>query len=214
LSRLSSLAPEDLDPAQPVVTVGDSVYEASLAAGLLQRLGFKKVGSLDGGCDTWAGAGLPAPVGRAAPAASPQGAPSPARLPKRVVRLPQRISAADLKRTMEDLPGTFDLVDIRPPQAFADFNLPGSVNAEVADVMENPAYLKGPGALILVDRDGSLAMAVGGVLSQKTWRPIKVLHGGLAAYVKEMGLTAPGMAAPPATPEKPAPAAGEEKSGG
>jgi hypothetical protein len=27
---------------------------------------------------------------------------------------------------------------------------------------------------------------VGGVLSQKTWRPIKVLHGGLEAYRKEV----------------------------
>ena len=215
LEKLSLLAPTELDPAQPVVTVCDSAYCASLAAGLLERLGFKHVGSLDGGSDTWAEAGLPV-SGTEPQAAKPQAAPAPHHLPKRVVRLPQRISAADLKRTLDDLPGTFDLVDIRPPQAFADFSLPGSVNVDVAEVMQNPHYLKGPGPLILVDRDGSLAMAVGGVLSQKTWRPIKVLHGGLEAYVKELGLKPLGQAPSPPEPlgkAAPAHGAGGGKSG-
>jgi hydroxyacylglutathione hydrolase len=215
LSRLSLLAPEQLDPAQAVVAVADSSYGASLALGILERLGFKKAAGLDGGSDNWAEAGLSV-SGAEASAPKPKAAPA-AQVPKRVVRLPQRISAADLKRTMADLPGTFDLVDIRPPQAFVGYNLPGSVNADVVEVMQNPAYLKGTGPLILVDRDGSLAMAVGGVLSQKTWRPIKVLHGGLEAYIKELGIKAPGLApASSETPEKTAPAPEGEggKSGG
>jgi hydroxyacylglutathione hydrolase len=211
VSQLNSRALEDLDPAQPVVTVGDTTSLASLAVGLLERLGFKKVSSLEGGSDSWAAAGLAA-TGGEAPAARAKPAAAPARLPKRVVRLPQRISSSDLQRTLEDLPGTFDLVDIRPPQAFADFNLPGSVNVEVAEVMQNPLYLKGTGPLILVDRDGSLAMAVGGVLSQKTWRPVKVLHGGLEAYVRELGLKPSGQA--PASPETPGKAAPKPEAGG
>jgi rhodanese-related sulfurtransferase len=125
-----------------------------------------------------------------------------------VVRLPQRISASDLKRTILDLPGTFDLIDIRPPEAFSAYNLPGSINVDVADILQSPLYLKGSGPLILVDRDGSLAMAVGGALSQKTWRPIKVLYGGLEAYRKELEVQPqvtkspapenPGNASPPA----------------
>jgi rhodanese-related sulfurtransferase len=211
LSQLSSLAPEQLDPAQPVVTVCDSTYGASLAVGILERLGFKRLGSLDGGSDAWIEAGLNV-TGVEAPAAKPMAAPAPAYVPKRVVRLPQRISAADLKRTLVDLPGTFDLVDIRPPQAFADYNLPGSVNVDVVEVMQNPIYLKGTGPLILVDRDGSLAMAVGGVLSQKTWRPIKVLHGGLEAYVKDLGLKPLGQA--PSSPETPGKAPTAPEAGG
>ena len=89
---------------------------------------------------------------------------------------------------MLDLPNTFELVDIRPPEAFADYHLPGSRNADIDEVMKNPAYLAGSVPLILVDRDGSLAMAVGGILSQKTPRPIKVLHGGLDAYWTELEL--------------------------
>ncbi|GKT09060.1 rhodanese-like domain-containing protein [Desulforhabdus sp. TSK] len=102
--------------------------------------------------------------------------------PKREIRLPERIAPSAVKQLIIDLPGTFDLVDIRPPEQFKDYSIPGSVNADVADVLSNPAYLTGAGPLILVDRDGSLAMAVAGILSQKTQRPIKALHGGLQAY--------------------------------
>jgi hypothetical protein len=42
--------------------------------------------------------------------------------------------------------------------------------------------------LILVDRDGSLAMMAAGILSQKTKRPIKALHGGLEAFWEETEL--------------------------
>jgi hydroxyacylglutathione hydrolase len=240
LNQLSLLAPVKLDPTQPVVTVCNSAYRSSLAVGILERLDFKQVGSLDGGTEAWVKAGLPV-IGTEPQVAKPKAAPTPPKAPKirkRAVRLPQRIDAADLKRTLLDLPGTFELVDIRPSEAFADYHLPGSVNADVVDVMQNPAYLKGTGPLILVDRDGSLAMAVGGILSQKTWRPIKVLHGGLEAYWQDLVLKpavqatplpentakkspAPEVkgssepAPPPATPApSPAPAKPKKKSAG
>src|SRR5450830_1341315 len=124
-----------------------------------------------------------------------------------------------------DLPGTFEIVDVRPPAQYADFNLPGSINADIADVIANPAYLNGAVPLIIVDRDGSLAMAVGGILSQKTQRPIKVLYGGLEAYWSDSAAPLPPAVAPapvsvpavkpaasvpaPATPAAPVPAAPE-----
>jgi hydroxyacylglutathione hydrolase len=88
--------------------------------------------------------------------------------------------------------------------------------------MANPAYLIGAVPLIIVDRDGSLAMAVGGILSQKSQRAIKVLYGGLEAYWNDSAAPLPPVtpapaaapavkpAAPgptPATPAAPAPAA-------
>lgn len=186
LNQLSGLAPGKLDPSKPVVTVCNSAYRSSLAAGLLERLGFKQVSSLDGGSEAWIQAGLPT---LGAEAGGPGGAPDPTpAAPRRTVHLPERISPPALQRLLVDLPNTFDLVDIRPPQAFADYHLPGSRNADIADVMHNPAYLAGAVPLILVDRDGSLAMAVGGILSQKTPRPIKVLYGGLDAYWAETQL--------------------------
>jgi len=73
---------------------------------------------------------------------------------------------------------------------------------------------------------------VGGILSQKTARPLKVLHGGLEAYwaeselksaVKETPLSGAGPAkvkpqppasAPPPPPPAPAPAPPKKKSAG
>ena len=119
------------------------------------------------------------------------------------VTLPQRIGAAELKRMLLDQPGTFEIVDVRPPAPYADFSLPGSINATIADVIANPAYLKGVVPLIIVDRDGSIAMAVGGILSQKTQRSIRVLYGGLEAYWSDSASLLPPVAPASVQPAKP-----------
>jgi glyoxylase-like metal-dependent hydrolase (beta-lactamase superfamily II)/rhodanese-related sulfurtransferase len=214
LSHLDSLA-STLDPSQPVVTVCNSAYRSSMAVGILERKGFAKAVSMDGGSEAWIAAGLP--VLQAAAAGASASAP-----PLRDLRLPERTCAAELNRMILDQPGTFELVDIRPPAAFADYALPGSRNVDIGEVLANPAFLSGTVPLVLVDRDGSLAMAVGGILSQKSQRTIKVLHGGLEAYWDQAGVrpaagaargaatpappaaapTAPAPAAPPAAPKK------------
>jgi rhodanese-related sulfurtransferase/glyoxylase-like metal-dependent hydrolase (beta-lactamase superfamily II) len=178
LNHLATLSSQ-LDPSEPVVVVCNSAYRSSMAVGVLERKGFGKAKNLEGGSEAWIAAGLPvyeAAKSKTDPASA---------LPKKQVKLPERISAAELKRLIMDLPGTFQLTDIRPPEMFKDYNIAGSVNADMADIISNPAYLVGAGPLILVDRDGTLAMAVGGILSQKTERPIKVLYGGLEAYWSE-----------------------------
>lgn len=123
------------------------------------------------------------------------------------VTLPQRISATELKRMLLDLPGTFEIVDIRPPAPYADFSLPGSTNARIADVVANPSYRSGSVPLVIVDRDGSLAMAVGGILSQGTRRSIRVLHGGLEAYWNDAAVLLPPEPAPALAQAVKAPAA-------
>jgi rhodanese-related sulfurtransferase len=100
-----------------------------------------------------------------------------------------RVTSANSAGNLEYLRlGNFNLVDIRPAEAFQDYALPGAQHAELADVLENPSYLTGTGPLIIVDRDGSLAMMAAGILSQKTKRPIKALHGGLEAFWEESEL--------------------------
>lgn len=123
------------------------------------------------------------------------------------VTLPQRISATELKRMLMDLPGTFEIVDIRPPAPYADFSLPGSTNVRIADVIANQSYRNGTVPLIIVDRDGSLAMAVGGILSQGTRRSIRVLHGGLDAYWNDAVVLLPPDPAPALAQAVKAPAA-------
>jgi rhodanese-related sulfurtransferase/glyoxylase-like metal-dependent hydrolase (beta-lactamase superfamily II) len=203
LTHLSELSAK-LDPTQPVVTVCNSAYRSSMAIGLLEAKGFQKVTSLAGGSEAWIDAGLPV---YGAEATAPAAGAGPA---KREIRLADRMSADELRRMAKDLPGTFDLVDIRPADQFKDYHIPGSRNADVADVLNNPAYLTGAGPLILVDRDGSLAMQIAGILSQKTQRTVKALHGGLESYWKDSGwkdaakaVAAPPSPALPAAPAKP-----------
>jgi rhodanese-related sulfurtransferase len=165
-----------------------------MGASVLLKQGFKEVFNMEGGSEAWIAAGLPT-LGATGSGHGTAAAPA------RVVKLPDRIAAAELKRLIMDLPGTFEIVDVRPPAQFADFNLPGARNADIADVIANPAYLNGAVPLVLVDRDGSLAIAVGGILSQKTARPIKVLFGGLEAYWNESATPLPsGSPAPAVAP--------------
>ena len=201
-----------LSKEMPVLTVCNSAYRSSMGAAVLKKMGFKSVLNMEGGSEAWIAAGLPT--------VSAPGIGSGHGSAARSVVLPQRIAAAELKRMLMDLPGTFEIVDVRPPALYADFSLPGSINADIADVITNPAYLNGAAPLIIVDRDGSLAMAVGGILSQRTQRSIRVLYGGLEAYwndgaaplppVAPASIPAVKPAAPvpaPAVPAVPAPAA-------
>jgi rhodanese-related sulfurtransferase/glyoxylase-like metal-dependent hydrolase (beta-lactamase superfamily II) len=203
LTHLSALSSK-LDPAHPVVTVCNSAYRSSMAIGLLEAKGFQKVTSLAGGSEAWIEAGLPV---YGAETSAPAAGRGPA---KREIRLADRMSVDELQRMAKDLPGTFDVVDIRPADQFKDYHIPGSRNADIAEVLNNAAYLTGAGPLILVDRDGSLAMQVAGILSQKTQRTVKALHGGLEAYWKDSGwkdtarpILAPAQPAVPAAPAKP-----------
>ena len=210
LNLLGDLAGAKLDAQEPVVTVCNSAYRSSMGIGVLERRGFKKVSSLVGGSEAWIEQGLPV-IQPAAPGGTA------ASQPKRVVRLPDRIDPSALKRLLMDLPGTYDLVDVRPADQFADYHLPGARNVELADLIADPAFLTGAGPLVIVDRGGSLAMAAGGILSQKTERQVKVLFGGLNAYWLDAELGGPVRAVPlapaasaapsaqPAAPAQPAP---------
>jgi rhodanese-related sulfurtransferase len=180
LNHLAELSAK-LEKDQSVVVVCNSAYRSSMAIGILERKGFTSVTSLTGGGEAWIEAGLPV-YGSETEA-------SVSAVPKRIVPLPERIGADELKRLMMDLPGTFDLIDIRPAEHYKDYSLPGSANVYIADLINNPAYLTGAGPLIIVDRDGSLAMAAGGILSHKTQRPIKALYGGLESYWRQSELS-------------------------
>ncbi|MBP7935261.1 MAG: MBL fold metallo-hydrolase [Phycisphaerae bacterium] len=225
LNHLAELSVK-LDPSLPVVAVCNSAYRSSMAVGILERNGFKQVSSLAGGSEAWINAGLPVHGSETRAGGSSPGA-------HRAVRLADRISAEELKRTIKDLPGTFDLVDIRPPQDFADYSIPGSRNVDIADLIGNPAYLVGAGPLVVVDRDGSLAMQTAGILSQKTQRVVKALYGGVEGYwqaselapaVREVPLSprtglmpVPSAAAPaqrPLQPKPETPQAPKKKSAG
>lgn len=167
-----------IDTNEAVVAVCNSAFRSSLAVGLLERRGFSKAASMKGGSEAWIEAGYPVYGNQNA-----QG--QAASEPRKNVKIADRISAAELKRLLMDLPGTFDLVDIRPAEHFNDYSIQGSKNVDFSILINDQSFLTGAGPLIIVDRDGSLAMMAGGILSQKTERRIKVLYGGLDAYWNE-----------------------------
>lgn len=195
---LDDLAAESvkLDPRQPIVTVCNSAYRSSMAMGVLERQGFRNLGNLKGGTDAWAEANLP--VIEAGQACS-TGAGVPIALGS--LRLAERISADELNRMILDLPaGSYQVVDIRPVAQFADYHLPGSISVTPDELLSDPSWLSGNGPLVIVDRDGSLAMMVAGVAAQRASRPVKALYGGLQAFWNEadLGAMARPMAVPPA----------------
>ena len=99
-----------LDRGSPVVAVCNSAYRSNLAIGILEREGFRNVRSLTGGGEAWIEAGLPV-IESAAFCPMPL-----ANTETSSVRLADRISPSELKRTLMDLPGTYQVVDVRPCQ--------------------------------------------------------------------------------------------------
>jgi hydroxyacylglutathione hydrolase len=182
-----------LDRSQQIVAVCNSAYRSSLAVGVLERLGFPNVSSMEGGGDAWLEAGLPF-EGSHPIDAGIHGS----------IRLPDRISASELKRLMMDLPGSYDILDIRPASHFADYRLPGSFNVTVDDLLSLPEYQAGHKPLIIVCRDGSISAVAAGILAQKSDRNIKILYGGLSAYWDELG-GGSNLSAPGSVPSSPAP---------
>ncbi|WP_243311759.1 rhodanese-like domain-containing protein [Fundidesulfovibrio agrisoli] len=134
--------------------------------------------------------------------------------------LPRAAAPDEVAAMLAKPPAGLEIVDIRPQGEFADYALPGSMNIEASAVLGDESFLSAAGPLLLVDKDGTTAMALAGALAQKTARPVLVLRGGMAGWweAREVGLAvkevplnqaAPSSApAPAATPAaSPAPAA-------
>ncbi|MDZ7696787.1 MAG: rhodanese-like domain-containing protein [Deltaproteobacteria bacterium] len=87
LNHLTELS-KKLDPDAPVVVVCNSAYRSSMAAGILERKGFKMPRNLKGGSQAWIEAGLPvyeaSPTGTTK-APAPQAEALPSRKPPRPV---------------------------------------------------------------------------------------------------------------------------------
>lgn len=222
-----------LSREMPVLTVCNSAYRSSMGAAVLLKAGFQDVRNLDGGSEAWITAGLPT-FGNTAP-----GGASTATAPGVYVNLPEPIGPEELARRQIDLPGTFEVVDIRPAWQFAEFSVPGSVNARVESLLSSPAYLVDKRPLVVICRDGSVSAAVAGALVQKGPRPIRYLSGGVQRYYDQIlrpaGISSgatpmpagapppppPGSAAPapsvppsPLAPSTPAPPPPKKKSAG
>jgi rhodanese-related sulfurtransferase len=188
-----------LDPRMPVLAVCNSAYRSSMAAGVLQKVGFADVRNLEGGGEAWIEAGLPT-LGSGSAHGEATAASAGVKL-----NLPEIISPEDLARRVSDLPGSFDVVDVRPAWQFAEYHIPGSVNMPPEQAMNSAGLVTDSRPLVMVCRDGLVSAAIAGQLVQKGQRPIRVLAGGVARYYDEIARPA-GIASTP-TPMKTAPPA-------
>lgn len=168
-----------LDKTMPVMTICNSAYRSSMGASVLLREGFTKTLNLDGGSEAWIDAGLPT-IGAA------KSAPAASSIPAVYLNLPEPMGAGDLARRMMDLPGSMDVVDIRPDWQYAEYHIPGAVNARVEQVLHDPAVLADKRPLVVVCRDGSVSASVAGILVDKGTRPIRFLRGGMLSYVEDV----------------------------
>jgi len=190
----------------PVVMVCNSAYRSSMAVGLAERLGFADVRSLAGGLDAWISAGLPT-VGRMADQTATPAAVAAAG--GAGLRLPEPIDATMLAKVLLEQPGSYVVLDLRPAWQFAEWSIAGARNVALDDVVAQMQSLPADARVVLVDRDGSLAFAVAGALMNgRSDRVLRVLHGGLQAYHREIVFgsgTAPMTAAPATETSSPTP---------
>jgi rhodanese-related sulfurtransferase len=179
-----------LDAEEPLLVICDSSFRSSLAIGLLERLSFKSPTVLRGGLEAWINAGFPLDTSETKPSSPGTHALSvpSASSAFRNLKLPERISVAQLLQMNRDLPGTFEIIDIRPAEQVADYNPTGASQVDLGDLLESSTWLAGEIPLVIVDRDGSLAMIAAGILSRKTSRPIKALLGGIESFWRTTGM--------------------------
>ena len=201
---------EVLDRTAPVLFLCNSSYRSSMAVGLAERLGFRELGNLQGGLDAWISAGLPTLGTAALAGAATCPAPAPSATPSAAVPLPEPVEARALAAGLQDQPGAWAVLDVRPAFAFDEYHVPGAVRVEVAGLA---AHVRGlaPGVrVVVVDRDGTVAAAAAGMLAATLSDParsVRFLVGGTAQFHVEVEQRG-GAPAAPATPSAaPAPAA-------
>jgi rhodanese-related sulfurtransferase len=166
-----------LNPKMPVMTICNSAYRSSMGASVLLKAGFEDVRNLDGGSQAWIEAGLPT---YSAKGEAPEAAETV------YLDLPEPMGPQDIAERMLSLPGSIQVVDIRPAWQFEEYHIGGAAHTTPADVLNNAAYLVGQVPLDIVCRDGSLSAAVGGTIAPKTDRSIRYLSGGMLRYWEEV----------------------------
>lgn len=172
-----------LDKTQPVTFICNSAYRSSMAVGLAERQGFELVSSLDGGLDAWLNESLPTvgtlndePHEHASEAGSSPPMP-----------LPEAMEPAAVARALMDQPALYRVIDIRPVWQYEEYHIAGAIHVtpQAAE-----SYVRGlPTGVrpILVDRDGTLAFALAGILQTRMSegnKAIRAVVGGTAAYFR------------------------------
>jgi rhodanese-related sulfurtransferase len=109
-------------------------------------------------------------------------------LPAQAPVMPSVMSAAELA-TMSKGGAAPMVIDVRPAWQFTDWHIAGAVNVQVEQFEQHVRSLPVTAKVVLVDRDGDQAMALGGfLLARLPERSVSVLSGGLQRYYREVVL--------------------------
>jgi len=123
-------------------------------------------------------------------------------VPARAQQLPGAATPAQAAAYLAAPPAGLEIVDIRPAAEYADYSLPGSINLDPAAVLADETLLTGSGPLLIVDKDGTGAFAVAGMLAAKAKRPVLAVSGGMKALwaERELGMAVKEVPLAPASP--------------
>lgn len=105
------------------------------------------------------------------------------------VPLPEAIAPQALARALADQPQSYLLLDVRPAAAFAEYHLPGATSVTPEQAVEQARAAPAATRVVVVDREGTIAWAVAGVVGYlQNDRVVRVLDGGTARYWREVVL--------------------------
>lgn len=179
-----------LDKSQPVTFICNSAYRSSMAVGLAERQGFESVSSLDGGLDAWLDASLPV-LGTAAESVDVHAQARGSAASGAPMILPEPMEPQAVARALMDQPQLYRVIDIRPAWQFDEYHIAGALNVAPEAVESFVIGLPRGVRPVLVDRDGTTAFSIAGLLQAGAageQRSLRALIGGTAAYFREVEL--------------------------
>ena len=105
------------------------------------------------------------------------------------LELPEPVDPALLAKVLLEQPTSYAVINLRPAWQFAEWNVHGSTNVLIDELIAHIAKLPPDVRVVFVDRDGSLAFAAAGAVMAKTeGRVLRALLGGLQRYHREIVL--------------------------
>jgi rhodanese-related sulfurtransferase len=123
----------------------------------------------------------------------------------RAIALPEPVEPAALGELLMDQPDTYVVFDVRPTWQFDEYHVPGARHAGLDEIADRIRELDPALRPVIVDRDGTVAFAVGGAVLErlgKAQRSIRVLAGGTARFWRDVELAPRGMGGPGETPPR------------
>ncbi len=123
------------------------------------------------------------------------------------VDLPEPIEPTQLAALLLDQPRTYAVVDVRPAWQYREYHVPGAVNVDPDELLAHVKSLPRSARVVLVDRDGTLAWAIGGAVSAALGpesRLLRVVAGGTARFWREVEVVGHARRAAQGAPAMPA----------